>query len=143
MAGIVERVLGAATIDEIDTEIKRLESEIETVRNQIDALGVIRKALVLQRDGKPERKPRGPGKPKPSGESSAPVKPSPSTPFVVVQGETTADTVARYLEQHPGSTCGQVSHATRLPYQNVYAALKAVRFERVGQDGYRVRGGQS
>lgn len=131
---ILDRVLRAATIEEIEAEQELLRAKIEEVKatsaltisqtkNSIDALEVIRKALVIQRDGKlPARK--LPAREKPEGEVK--VRRKRRGPG---GGETTADQCEALIRRNGPSSLKQLEQATGRSYATVYSALNCDRFE--------------
>jgi hypothetical protein len=126
---ILDRVLRAATIEEIEAEQELLRAKIEQVKatsaltisqtkNSIDALEVIRKALVIQRDGKL------PAREKPEGEVK--VRRKRRGPG---GGESTADQCEALIRRNGPMSLKQLEQATGRSYAAVYSALNCDRFE--------------
>lgn len=126
---VLDRVMRAATIEEIEAEQELLRATIEEVkataaltiqqkRNSIDALEVIRRALILQRDGKPPAKEKPEGEAKPKKRRRGPGG-----------SETLADRIETLLRQRGPLKITEMEGPLGKPYATIYSALNCDRFE--------------
>lgn len=133
MSGIMERLNGVATIEEIEAEQTKLREQIVTIQNELDALEVYRRVLVTARDGKPQRKPRRPRQQKAEKAAEAiletipagqPAAVAPVHQILKDDGRRNiADRCVNALEQFSGLTVAELSRALKIPYGNVQKAL--------------------
>lgn len=132
MSEILNRIKSVASIEEIETEQQQLREEQASCARQIDALEVFRKALLIERDGKPERTwstKRGASRviePKAAPAVKAVVTaPPPGTPQPWDNEDLAlGERVRAYLKYFNEATVAEISRGLRVPYGTVYGHLK-------------------
>lgn len=152
MSEIMQRLNGVATIEEIEAEQGKLRLVMAQTQQEIDALEVFRRVLVIARDGKPERRPRGPRKGK-AEKALAVVRASVEQPGQDSSGQVHqiekddrrrngADRCVNALEQFDVLTVAELSRALKEPYGEVQTTLQRdSRFTSSGGKWYVKRKG--
>lgn len=123
MSEILNRMKSVASLEQIEHEQQELREQQASCGRQIDALEVYRKALLIERDGKPERNwstKKG---------ASRVIEPKAAPPAGTPQPWDNEDLalgerVRAYLKYFNEATVTEISRGLRVPYGTVYGHLK-------------------
>ena len=122
MAGLIEQILGLATIEQIEAEQQAHRAAIAELQKKLDALDQVLSILVIARDGKPPRKTRkSPGSPR-RAEATDSAEATDEVPLVQTLNAN-QQAIIRLLEQEPPMSMGEIAHAIKVTYSSVYSAV--------------------
>jgi predicted transcriptional regulator len=122
MAGVLEQILGLATIEQIEAEQATHRAAIAESQKQLDALDQVRKILVVARDGKAPRKtPKTRRVPNESHSEagSDQREDAESKPLTANQ-----QAVITAIQSRGPMTVGEISHAIKIQYATAYGAIQ-------------------
>lgn len=130
MAGLIEQILGLATIEQIEAEQVTHRAAIVESQKQLDALDQVLRILIVARDGKPPRKAR---KPRESTEDE-PVSDDDIDEQPAEEDDDSGEDEALDLTVNQRAvldvikrgpiTNGDIAHKIKIPYGTVYSAVQ-------------------